>query len=124
MRTFFSKKKSIHPQLKKQLKRVYGEDVPQDSTFRKLLDHIDEAYFHQSESADAQVEKHDSFLEGALQHISEAVVVTESSTTNGKFSIVYTNQAFSDLTVFSQEEIIGYDPRALIGGTTEPSVVV
>ncbi len=123
IRTFFSKKKSIHPQLKKQLRRVYGEDVPQDSTFRKLLDHIDEAYSHQPELTDVQAEKDNSFLEGALQHITEAVAVTDAESNAGKSSILYVNQAFLDLTGFTREEIMGCDPRALIGGTTERSVL-
>ncbi len=125
IRTFFSKKKRLHPQLKKQLERVYGGDVPQDSTFRKLLDHIDETYSHHPKSADiiSFSEEGSGFLEDVLKYISEAVVVTGAKSDTGESSIVYTNQAFLDLTGFSKEEIIGSDPRALIGGTTDCSVL-
>ncbi|MBL4575503.1 MAG: PAS domain S-box protein [Opitutaceae bacterium] len=139
IRTIFSKKRRIHPRLKKQLKSVYGEDVPRDSTFRKLLDHIDETYSHQSESADEKdskiVEafgvsheviehgKNDELLESALQHVSEAVIITTNlEIIEGKSSIVYANQAFLDLTGFAREEVCGIDPRAFVGATVDRSV--
>ncbi len=123
IKTFFSKKKTIHPQLKKQLKRVYGEDVPQDSTFRKLLDHIDEAYSHPEELTGVQAEKQNVFLEGALQHISEALIVTKAKGDTGKPSTVYINQALLDLTGFTKEEVIGSDPRSLIGAKADRAIL-
>jgi PAS domain S-box-containing protein len=60
------------------------------------------------------------FLESVLQHTYESVIVTDGDVHAPGPHIVYVNRAFTLLTGYSAEEVIGRSPRLLHGPGTSP----
>lgn len=57
-----------------------------------------------------------------LEDVTEAILVTKARPTRAQEQeIVYANGAFTDLTGYSPEELVGRTPRIILGPRTEPS---
>ncbi len=70
---------------------------------------------------DITSEKRDIPFEQIIAHARDAVVVTEAHPLNGEGPrIVYVNAAFTDLSGYTAEEVIGRSPRLLQGPNTDP----
>lgn len=59
----------------------------------------------------------------ALDNSFESVLITEGNAPQGGYPIVYVNQAFTDMTGYSADEIIGKSPAILQGPKTDATVL-
>ena len=61
-------------------------------------------------------------LGSALDHIEEGVIVTDIGSSSNGPPICYANRAFSRMTGYATEELIGRSPRLLHGPKTDTGV--
>ena len=71
----------------------------------------------------AEVEEHFAFLRGALEHSGEAMMITAADPTPPARRILYVNPAFTAMTGYTPEEVLGVSPRILWGEASDPAVV-
>lgn len=64
-----------------------------------------------------------SVIAVALDQSYNAVLLTDANTGNEGPRIVFVNQAFMQMTGYSEEELIGKNPRILQGSATNPDVI-
>ncbi len=64
-----------------------------------------------------------SIIAFALDQSYNAVLLTDAYTGEGGHRIVFVNQAFSRMTGYSKEELLGRNPRLLQGPETNPQVI-
>ena len=64
-----------------------------------------------------------SLFKTACENSFESVLITEGNTTQGGYPIVYVNQAFTDMTGYGADEIIGKSPAILQGPKTDATVL-
>lgn len=69
------------------------------------------------------VSQQSPLLESAVEQTTEAVLITEASLEDPGPRIIYVNPAFTDITGYKSEEVVGETPRLLQGPETEPWVL-
>ena len=62
-------------------------------------------------------------LDQVLQHMHESVIVTDADLDAPGPRILYVNRAFTDLTGYGSEEVVGQSPRILQGPKSDLSVL-
>lgn len=115
--------------------------MPADTTFQRLLEEIDQTYTEQKTTMDApdiidletagfpvEVDSESAraskmLLDQVLQHMHESVIVTDADLHAPGPKILYVNRAFTDLTGYGCEEVVGKSPRVLQGPKSDPSVL-
>src|SRR5512132_3717301 len=65
-------------------------------------------------------EHHAAILDALVENCFDSVIITEAAPGN---SIVYVNKAFSDLTGYAAEEVLGKSPSFLQGSATDATVL-
>ncbi|RKX34190.1 MAG: hypothetical protein DRP71_07940 [Verrucomicrobia bacterium] len=131
--------RELHPRLRRQLESVYGHEMPVDTTFQRLLEVIDQAYTEDAESATAETgsasqnfpsdldpesdDPNRQLLDEVLQHTYESVIVTDGNLERPGPSVLYVNQAFTRLTGYTREEVVGRSPRILQGPKSDRDVL-
>lgn len=79
---------------------------------------------HQNVTDHKQQEQRRRFLETAVEQTQEVVLITEGTPLKEPGPrILYVNPAFTDITGYRPEEVIGKTPRILQGPDTEPWVI-
>jgi len=79
---------------------------------------------HQNVTDHKQQERRRRFLETAVEQAQEVVLITEGTPLEEPGPrILYVNPAFTDITGYLPEEVIGKTPRILQGPDTEPWVI-
>ncbi|MGF1479483.1 MAG: PAS domain S-box protein [Cyanophyceae cyanobacterium] len=73
----------------------------------------------------AQAEAHQRLLETAIEKANDIIVITEPELelAVGGPKIIYVNQAFTEMTGYERDEVLGKTPRILQGPMTDPSVL-
>lgn len=62
-------------------------------------------------------------LDSVCEHAFESVLVTKANSGSQGYPIIYVNQAFTEMTGFSAEEVVGKSPAILQGPKTDASVL-
>ena len=62
-------------------------------------------------------------FKSAADHAFNAISITEADNDGGAGKIIYVNHAFTDMTGYSPEEVIGRSPGVLQGPNTERAVL-
>ena len=62
-------------------------------------------------------------LEQATRHVYDSIMITTSAVYTAASEIIYVNDAFSKMTGFSKEEVIGQSPHILQGSNTDSAVL-
>ena len=70
-----------------------------------------------------EAEEQFAFLRGALDHSSEAMMITAAEVTPPARKILYVNPAFCAMMGYAPDEVLGASPRLLWGGSSDPSVM-
>ncbi len=68
-------------------------------------------------------ELHLRLVQSAVEQVNEGVVITDGQITAPGPKIVYVNPAFTRMTGYAQEELVGRTPRLLQGPDTDPAVL-
>ncbi|MEZ5275254.1 MAG: PAS domain S-box protein [Opitutaceae bacterium] len=131
----------LHPRLRRQIESVYGDTLPADSTFQRLLEVIDATYTNDGKEASSpstapafsggfpiQVDSESGragrqMLDHILEHTHESVMVTDADLEPPGPRILYVNRAFSQLTGYDSDEAIGQSPRFLQGPGSDPRIL-
>ena len=133
--------RGLHPRLRRQIESVYGDSLPADSSFQRLLEVIDQAYTSgqaadrvesgaascplgfpiEVDSDSARAGK--QLLDQVLHHTNESVIVTDADVRAPGPRILYVNRAFTELTGYCAEEVVGRSPRFLQGPKSDRAVL-
>jgi len=69
------------------------------------------------------LEKPEQIFKTALQHVQEAIVITTPNLDAPEPQVVFVNSAFTQMTGYTLEEMLGKTPRILQGADTERAVL-
>jgi PAS domain S-box-containing protein len=64
-----------------------------------------------------------ALFEAACEHAFESVMITTAEADHDRYPIVYVNEAFTAMTGYSVEEVIGKTPAILQGPKTDAAVL-
>lgn len=70
-----------------------------------------------------QLREEASLFQQLVQNAKDGIILTKADDINGGPYIVYVNQAFTDITGYEKEEVIGKTPRMLQGDKTDRSTL-
>jgi len=75
------------------------------------------------QSIDISTDSGFQVFKSAADHAFNAISITEADNDGGAGKIIYVNHAFTDMTGYSPEEVIGRSPGVLQGPNTERAVL-